>query len=429
MRIEEPAGSGGRRYVLSLRARLYCRSWLREAMSSAILLAYIWVAPFHQAKAGESELRISLQGKPELVYDPKRDACTPNDIPDVNARAFRAADGTVTLTALHFINRALRGPDLDHLRIDCAVILNSKQSPDPAEYDGRRFITALWSDDGTHVAALVHNEYHANHFAGRCASSEELPCWYNTILSFSSDDAGHTFTKSSPLVVAAPPFRQNLEQGRHRGFFNPSNIFALAAYKYALISTTGWNGQPYGACLFRNENPLNSAGWRAFDGSAFSIRYDDPYKRQTRAPGACAPIAPFGFPVGAVVRHRSSGMFIAVWEAPKNESDRPVDGFYAATSRNLIDWSAPRLILAGTTMMKAACGPDGSKRYGSVIAYPSILDSNADGRNFDNVGDDAWLYYAAVKVEDCTPGADRVLLRQKISIAAIAKQATKERRS
>jgi hypothetical protein len=129
------------------------------------------------------------------------------------------------------------------------------------------------------------------------------------------------------------------------------------------------------------------------------------------------------------VRHRGSGTFIAVWEAPKNESDRPVDGFYTATSHNLLDWSAPRLLVAGRTMMGGACAPDGSGRDGSVISYPSILDTTAQGRNFDNVGDQAWLYYATIKAEGCTPGANRVLLRRKINIEAIANQAVKERRS
>ncbi len=88
------------------------------------------------------------------------------------------------------------------------------------------------------------------------------------------------------------------------------------------------------------------------------------------------------------------------------------------------------MLLAGGTMMGPACAADGSGRDGSLKAYPSILDSNADGRNFDNVGSDAWLYYASIKVEGCTPGADRVLLRQQISIeGSAAKAATGERRS
>jgi hypothetical protein len=275
----------------------------------------------------------------------------------------------------------------------------------------------------------VHNEYHADHFPRHCAFEGDLPCWYNTVLSFRSNDAGRSFVPGTPLVVAAAPFRQDVEQGRHRGFFNPSNVFAHGPYKYTFISTTGWNGQPYGACLFRNDNPLNSAGWRAFDGKEFSIRYADPYAGKGVSPRACAPIAPFGFPVGAVVRHRGSGMFIAIWEAPKNGSDRPVDGFYTATSRDLLTWTPPRLLLAGGTMMSPVCAADGGGRDATVLAYPSILDSKAEGRNFDDVGDKAWLYYAAVKAEGCTPGANRVLLRRQIDIRAMANAAAKERRS
>ncbi len=246
MRIEGLAGSR----AIGLRTRLYCRSWWREGLSSALVVGAICIAPFDRADALESGLHVTVQGRPELVYDPKRDACAPNDIPDVNARAFRADDGSVSLIALHFINRALRGPDLDHLKIECGVVLGSKQSANPAEYDGRQFITALWSDDGIHVAALVHNEYHADQFRGRCTSSGDLACWYNTILSFRSGDSGHSFAPSRPLVVAGAPFRQEVEQGRHRGFFNPSNIVAHGAYKYSLISTTGWSGQAYGRLPF-----------------------------------------------------------------------------------------------------------------------------------------------------------------------------------
>jgi hypothetical protein len=414
---------------LSLRTRLYCRSWLLVGISCALALAFILLLPMGPAQSEEPALRLSLNGKAEVVYDPQRDACTPNDIPDVNARAFRGADGSVTLSALHFINRTLRGPDLDHLTIDCNVVLGSRQSADAAAYNGRRFITALWSNDGSHVAALVHNEYHADHFPGRCAFKGDLACWYNTILAFHSDDAGARFVPSAPVVVAAAPFRQDVAQGRHRGFFNPSNIFAHGPNKYAFISTTGWDGQSAGACLFRNANPLNSAGWRGFDGQNFAIRYDDPYAAGSKPPQACAPIAPFGFPVGAVVRHRGSSFFIAIWEAPKNESDRPLDGFYTATSRDLLTWSAPRLLLPGKTMMGPPCGADASGRDGSLIAYPSILDAEALGRNFDDVGDEAWLYFAAVGLDGCTAGARRVLLRQKIGIEPIAQSAVKDRRS
>ena len=96
-------------------------------------------------------------------------------------------------------------------------------------------------------------------------------------------------------------------QGRHRGFFNPSNIYSDGRYEYFFAATTGWDGQPYGACLFRSSTPLDPGSWRAYDGHAYSIRYTDPYRQPDPGVKACAQIGPFTSPVGAVVRLRQSG--------------------------------------------------------------------------------------------------------------------------
>ena len=58
-------------------------------------------------------------------------------------------------------------------------------------------------------------------------------------------------TAAPPVVVAAAPFRQDFEQGRHRGFFNPSNILHAGGYWYMMTNTTGGAGQAQGLCLFR----------------------------------------------------------------------------------------------------------------------------------------------------------------------------------
>ena len=76
--------------------------------------------------------------------------------------------GAVALFGMHYRNRALRGPDLDQLKLDCTVVLDSGEKADPALYDDRSWITATWTEDGTRVAALVHHEYQANEHPGRC---------------------------------------------------------------------------------------------------------------------------------------------------------------------------------------------------------------------------------------------------------------------
>jgi hypothetical protein len=363
--------------------------------------------PSTQTQAAEATL--TLTGKPEIVYNSSTDACEPIDVPDINPRAYRDASGNVVLFALHFVNRVLRGPDLAHVKIDCHVVLDSPLDPEPSHYADRNYIAATWTEDGRNVSALVHHEYHADQH-GRCRVTESLGCWYNTILAFRSQDAGLNFMKVQPPVVAAAPFRQEVEQGRHRGFFAPSNIVSDGTYEYFFAATTGWSGQDFGPCLFRSATPWDSGSWRVFDGKSFSIRYKDPYEEKQVSIQSCRPIQPFVFPVGAVVRERKSGLWIAVLQAARNESTFPVDGFYYVSATDLLHWSSPKLLLAGKTLYSDLC-----KAGASIIAYPSLLDETSQRRNFDDVGDVAYLYFTLITVEKCQT-RERLLVREKISI-------------
>ena len=359
------------------------------------------------ARAGD--LEIELTGKPSVVFDSARDACAPEDMPDLNARAFRDAAGRTIMFALHDANRPLVGPDLAHLKVDCHVALGSPYSADPARYDDRNFVAATWTSDGREVSALVHHEYHADQF-GICKATGDLACWYNTVVAYRSTNGGRDFTKAQPLVVAAAPFRQDVEQGRQRGFFNPSNIVSDGTFFYALISTTGWTDQPFGVCLFRTANPAESGSWRAFDGSGFTIHYGDPYGAKVPHPRTCQPIAPFVFPVGSLTFHRASRTWIALFQAKADAGSLPVDGFYYATSPDLRHWGLPHVLLAGRTLYNDLCraGP-------AIINYPAMLDPATTARNYDTVGDHPEMFFAKMAVENCQT-AQRLLLRQGLTI-------------
>lgn len=354
---------------------------------------------------------LTLVGPPTTVFSARRDACDGADVPDAPARAFREASGAVALFGMHYRNRALRGPDLDHLKIDCTVVLDSAGQADPAAYDDRSWITATWTEDGRAVAALVHHEYQANEHPGRCPAGGYMACWYNTITAAASADGGRRFTRASPpAVVAGAPFRQDVGQGRHRGFFNPSNIVADGRWRYVLASTTGWQGQDEGVCLFRSDDPADPSRWRAWTGTGFTAAFPDPYRVAIRAPASCRPVGPFPGPVGAVVRHRASGAFIAVFMA-KAGGAYEKSGFYWTTSRDLLAWDRPRLLVEGQTLYDDPCTAGGR-----LIAYPSLLDPAARGRNFDDAGDTALLTYASLRVEGCTITSDRDLLRRPVAI-------------
>lgn len=375
---------------------------------AAALLA-LMLAPAQAGAQTGPTLRFATR-TPEVVYDSARDACQPIDTPDIPATAFRAVDGGVVMFALHYVNRTLRGPTLGQVKIDCTIVLNSGLQGDPALYNDRRYLGSPWTDDGVNIKALVHHEYHGEDH-GRCPIGTYLGCWHNTVLAYSSRDGGRSFQPDRPLVVASIPQRQDAGQGRHRGFFNPSNIVSDGPYKYFMAATTGWAGQPYGICLFRTATPNDSGSWRAFDGQDFTIRYDDPYATMTLAqPRPCKIIEPFLFAVGSIVRHRPSNQWIAVWMANKVDGRFKSSGFYYATSGDLKTWSAPQLLRAGDTIHNMPCN-------GRVIAYPSLLDETAQSRNFQDVGDAPWLYSMTTATKDCGTQA-RVLQRERLELSS-----------
>ena len=370
------------------------------------------LAGFPAAAAAEPPLAaLTLIGPAEIVFSAKRDACDGDDVPDAPVRAFRDADGAIVMFGLHTKNRALRGPDFTRLKIECAPTMPSKGEVDPAAYDDASWIAATWTDDGRRVQALVHHEYQANTHPGRCSHKEYLACWYNSVVAVSSGNAGRSWDRPEPpVVVAAAPFRQEVGQGRHRGFFNPSNVFGQGRDRFFFSSNTGWTGQDGGACLFRTSNPSDPSSWRAFDGRDFTRRFGDPYRNGADAK-PCKTIWPFPAPVGSVVRHRPTGTWLAVFQASASAGTFPEAGLYTTSSRDLLTWDKPRLLLAGKTLYDDPCGSGGR-----LVSYPSLIDPSADGRNFDDVGATADLYYATLRVEGCQVTSDRDLVRRRVAI-------------
>lgn len=385
---------------------------LQQLASAILALTAIAISAAPSNAAGPAQLHATLEGPWRVMFDPQLHRCDGHDVPDTPARAFRNAHGQIVMFALHYIARPLRGASLDTLKIDCRSSYGSSLNPDPAAYDSQSWIAATWTRDGHNVEAIVHHEYRAA-LHKRCSvpASNALACWYNTILAARSHDGGSSFAKHAYPVIAAAPFRQEFEQQRHRGFLNPSNMFAHGKHVYFFAAETGWSGQPHGVCLFRSADPSKPRSWRAWDGSDFTIQYDDPYRPNMRKPRACKPVAPFPAQVGAVVRHRASGLYLAVVQTWKDERYFPVPGFYYATSRDLLNWSAPALLMATKTQYDNPCGSR------ALNSYPSILDANAEGRNFDDTGSSAWLYWVSMRIEGCNHTSDRKLIRQRLWIA------------
>lgn len=358
--------------------------------------------------AEAAEPRIETRGAIEVVYDWDRQRCDEWDIPDAPLRAFRDASGAVVAFASDEASRPFLGPDLDRLAHSCRKAFAGRLDPDPAARSFLGYVAATWTDDGRRVAALVHNEYHAERVAGRCAFGQAMQCWYNVIVGAVSTDGGRSFAAPRPPpLIAGAPFRQEAGQGRHRGFFNPTNIVRHGDQHYFLAHTTGGQGQAPGSCLFRARDPFDFASWRGYGGGGFVSRAIDPYREDPARYVPCAPVHPGA--VNSIAYHPAAGRFVALWMV-ESAPDAPQGGVRYAWSADLIHWSGARTLAKLPAFFRSDCKD--VERFG----YPAVLDPASGSRNFDRIGAEPYLYLVRMRVARCHNGPHRDLVRLRLRI-------------
>lgn len=344
-------------------------------------------------------------GQPELVFTGGQgSACGADFIPDAPARAFRTADGRVTLMATYYVDRVLRGADLDHLKPDCQIVYRGAENTDPALFNGHDWIAAPYTLDGRTVYGLVHDEYWGQQRPDLCPAAKYMSCWYNRVTSVVSTDGGASFHRSG--LIAVPPYPYDGTLGRHVGYFNPSNIIEMNGWYYATFFATQWKDQGAGNCLMHTNRLDEPGAWRGWDGKEFSVQFVDPYRSGNFDPAkhVCAPLPQLHAPIGSIVRHRPSGRYIANMAAK--------GGFFISTSSDLRDWTPPQLLWSVPLSGEQGCD------HPWVANYPALLDSASPDRNFDSVGDEAWLYFTRFWTKDCGLSMQRDLMRIKVRLSA-----------
>src|SRR3546814_6644283 len=88
-------------------------------------------------------------------------------------------------------------------------------------------------------------------------------------------------------------------------------------------------------------------------------------------------------------------------------------GIYVTTSRELLDWSEPRLVWAAPLMFVFDCGA------AAVYAYPSLIDAKSDDLSFGTVGAEAKLYLTRRSEEH--PSELQPLLRISYAVVCLTK--------
>lgn len=377
---------------------------------AAALFAFAALAPQPSHGQGPPALELRVTGPAETVFEYARDKCDSSDIPDAPSRAVRLRSGQVQLYAPHWRNRALTGPDLLRVRPDCRVVYAGAERDDPAAFDDRTWIASTYTLDGITIHAVMHNEFQGHRRPGVCPTGRYMDCWYNALTAAVSDDAGASFRRpAGPALVASLPYRYDQAVGRHRGYFNPSNIVARDGHLYMFAFTTQAFAQRPGNCLLRTGRLADPGAWRGWDGAGFGVRFIDPYREADLTPEqhVCAPVdvSRLRWPVTSLVRAAGSGVFIALMMNSGRDG-----GVFAATSSDLLHWSEPTRILPGQGERAWRCGEP------PPLAYPSLLDPASDSANFETVGPTAMLFLTRFNPRDCRTGMDRDLIRIPVTL-------------
>ena len=379
--------------------------------------------------AGDPQVEVSL-GTPEVVMDYSAMTCRAAaglDLPDVQARALRRADGSLLLVSGNApVNYSLSGPDFQHLTRDCAALLVSGDSPAAHTFDNQEWLLSVFRD-GEVVHALVHNEYH-DPVAPNCrpgVTDPSNPCWYNGITYARSDDGGRTFTqRAAPQhVVAALPNPWNpasVPRGAPppHGYFTPSNIVrgADGAYYSMFMSISDPAASTQGQCVMRSEDLADPSSWRAWDGTGYNLPMPSPYDAQGKpAPTgrpACTPVSPgtIAGMGGSLTFNTYLERFILVGNGVFSPAGTPVCGSWFSLSTDLLHWSAPQLLMPGK-LPYPPC--DAGTPEGSLI-YPSLIDHGDSDVNFQRTGATPHLYYVR-----WNQGLDRDLLRVPVTFRRI----------
>jgi hypothetical protein len=368
-----------------------------SASCDSTLLGVTIFGPVNNAPAASQIVPspVNILGPEEIVFDWTTDRCETEDIPDLPARAFRDADDKVQLIATHFINRRMIGDDLASVVRDCNVIMVSDMDADPSQYNDREWISAVYTQDGVNIHALVHNEYQGSAHPGMCSSGNYFSCWYNSITYASSMDMGLTYTHAPAPQhrVANVPYKYVDGDGPY-GIFEGSNIIRSPkdGYYYKLLHLEKYGEQDWGMGVMRTQALEDPTSWRCWDGEGFNASFIDPYIEENYYPAdhVCKPVSRDNIEkmADSLTYNTFFKKYLLVGAAGLYDPDvgEVVHGFYYSLSDDLINWS-PRQLLMKAKLWWTPFLP------GDSYGYPSLIDPDDDSMNFEYTDKQVYLYY------------------------------------
>jgi hypothetical protein len=349
------------------------------------------------------DLSLEISGPEEVVFDWANDRCEDENIPDIAARAFRDADGMVQLWIGHYVNYRMIGPDLNNLEPDCTLLMRSDYDPDPSKFNDSEWLAAPYTEDGTTIYGIVHNEYrgdtHSAARPGQCPSGDRLTCLDTSVTMVISTDGGDSYDDildPPNHMVATLPYTFN-DQGVPSGLRQPSNIIQDEdGYFYVYTNISDYpvdpaDFPPQWVCAMRTNNISDPSSWRFWDGENFSGQFVNPYLEETGPDTSkCAPLEMddlSGSLNESVTYNTALGRYIMFGYSYHPIAADPTWGYYYSLSDDLVHWSRRKLLLELPGENAVA-----NSATDTFYAYPSFMDPDSPSMNFQTSDENAYLY-------------------------------------
>jgi hypothetical protein len=374
----------------------------------------------------KSIVSIQVAGPPVKVFDHTKDKQEPDNLPDAPITAWKEGNGTVNLLIPSTEAYRMRGPDLEHVSIDPNKIYSSAQSASqiPEDlYNYNHWLLAPYSLDGVHFFTVAHHEWYACLLNGDCSQAApngevaQTNSWANTLNSFVSSDGGASWqlnTVGGSHVIANTSYHWTGSQAlaqkvylqalNHTGMFGCSRLVREGAWWYAITyyihrdfsqinPTQGQYQAPidnFGFVLIRTNDFTDPNGWQAWSGGSvyepLANLHFQTFLPQSNGASMNALTPQLIFDTVAQRTVMISTVF---------GGSNPV---YYSTTASLANpsWS-DAMPIVGTVQLTT--DPAGPVQGFNDASYPSILDPNSGGYNFEFTSGNPLLFYST------SPGA------------------------
>ncbi len=376
---------------------------MKKVLASILpLLFYIPISYAQDGTVCQTPV-IKIAGPRQVVFNYNQDRCNATDTFDTPAMAFKDANGTVHLFSGIAGSYMSVGSSLDTVRRDCSRPYSNYEPADnatAASFDNWKWYRSPWTEDGVTIYSLVHNEFHgwSMNPGANCPSNDQNACLFPSVTVAKSTDSGKTFNivrdaSGNVELGMVTPYAYTPDGGnlhKQLGVRAPTNIISRMVdgkkYYFLLAANRGGMAQKGGTCLYRSDDVSDPTHWRAWDGNGFNVVVNATAYRDANIDPRqhiCTPV--FKNDPSSWTYNTVLNQYIAV--VGINEGG---EGFGYVFSNDMIHWSEPQLLMQ-TTLKAYQASRRGSNVVGQT--YPSIIDPQSAGLNFEYSGSNPYLYF------------------------------------